>query len=123
MYRDELLPVFRAAFAQRPTVEWLQRLGAAGVPHGPIYDVREALEEPHAQARGDLVHIDHPRFGKVRQIASPLRVGPEPNPLARAPLRGEHNDSVLIELCGYSAEEVAILRGAGTFGSVMAAQA
>jgi crotonobetainyl-CoA:carnitine CoA-transferase CaiB-like acyl-CoA transferase len=115
-HREELLPVLRAAFAQRPTAEWLEILAAAGVPHGPIYEVGEALEDPHVIARDDIVEIDHPRFGTVRQLASPLRLSGEPNPLDRAPFRGEHTDEVLRELAGYSDEEIAALRADGTFG-------
>jgi crotonobetainyl-CoA:carnitine CoA-transferase CaiB-like acyl-CoA transferase len=115
-HREELLPVLRAAFAQRPTAEWLEILAAAGVPHGPIYEVGEALEDPHVIARDDIVEIDHPRFGTVRQLASPLRLSGEPNPLERAPFRGEHTDEVLRELAGYSDEEIAALRADGTFG-------
>jgi crotonobetainyl-CoA:carnitine CoA-transferase CaiB-like acyl-CoA transferase len=115
-HREELLPVLRAAFAERPTAEWLEILAAAGVPHGPIYEVGEALEDPHVIARDDIVEIDHPRFGTVRQLASPLRLSGEPNPLDRAPFRGEHTDEVLRELAGYSDEEIAALRADGTFG-------
>ncbi len=115
-HREELLPVLRAAFAQRRTAQWLEILSGAGVPHGPIYEVGEALEDRQVVARGDIVEIDHPRFGTVRQLASPLRLSGEPNPLERGPFRGEHNDEVLREVAGYSDEEIAGLRAEGTFG-------
>jgi crotonobetainyl-CoA:carnitine CoA-transferase CaiB-like acyl-CoA transferase len=115
-HREELLPVLREAFARRTTDEWLEVLAAAGVPHGPIYEVGEALEDPHVQARDDVVEIPHPRFGTVRQLASPLRLSGEPNPLDRAPFRGEHTDEVLRDLAGYSDDEIAELRAGGTFG-------
>jgi hypothetical protein len=38
--------------------------------------------------------------------------------LRRAPFRGEDNDSVLTEVCGYSAERVAQLRADGVFGEL-----
>ena len=109
-----------AVFAARPTAQWPEILAGAGVPHGPIYEVAEALEDPHVGARGDIVEIDHPRFGAVRQLASPLRLGGEPNPLQRGPFRGEHTDELLEELCGYSADEIAELRAGGTFGAAPA---
>jgi crotonobetainyl-CoA:carnitine CoA-transferase CaiB-like acyl-CoA transferase len=115
-HRDDLLPVLDDAFVQRTTEEWIEVLGRAGVPNGPVYDVPEALEDPHVLARGDVVEIEHPRFGTVRQVASPLRLSGEPNPLVRAPTRGEHTDETLRELCGYSDEHIAELRAAGTFG-------
>ena len=117
-HRDELLPILEGAFAERPTEEWIDALGDAGVPCGPVHDVAQALADPQAQARGDVVEIGHPRFGTVRQVASPLRVAAdrETAPLERAPQRGEHTDAVLREVCGYAPERVAELRRRGAFG-------
>jgi crotonobetainyl-CoA:carnitine CoA-transferase CaiB-like acyl-CoA transferase len=114
--RDELLPILRDAFRQRSTEEWIAVLSEAGVPHGPVYDVPEALEDRQAKAREDVVEIGHPRLGTVRQVASPLRLSGDPNPLVRGPFRGEHTVEVLREVCGYSTEQIASLRSAGTFG-------
>lgn len=118
--REELLPILREDFRRHPTAHWLDVLTRAGVPHGPVYEVPEALEDRQAQARGDVVELEHPRLGTVRQVASPLRLSGEPNPLARAPFRGEHTDEVMRDLCGYSAEQIAELRALGTFGAVEA---
>jgi len=115
-HRDELLPILRQAFAERTTDEWIETLSASGVPHGPIYEVAEALEDRQAVARDAVVEIEHPRFGNVRQLASPLRLSGEPSPLRRAPFRGEHTTELLTALCGYSADEVAELAAAGAFG-------
>lgn len=116
--REDLLPTLRAAFRERTTEEWLAQLVSAGVPHGPVYEVAEALEDRQAEARGDLVEIGHPQLGAVRQVASPLRLSGEPNPLERAPFRGEHTDELLRDLCGYTREEIDALRADGTFGAV-----
>ena len=121
IHRDELLPTLRAAFRERTTDYLIALLSRAGVPHGPVYEVPEALEDRQAKARGDIVEIDHPHLGTIRQIASPLRLSGEPNPLERAPFRGEHTDEVLRDLCGYSTEEIAALRADGTFGAPAAA--
>ncbi len=117
-HRDELLPTLREAFRERTTEESIALLARAGVPHGPVYEVPEALQDRQVKSRGAVVEIEHPQLGTVRQIASPLRLSGEPNPLARAPFRGEHTDEVLRELCGYSAEEIAALRADGTFGAI-----
>jgi crotonobetainyl-CoA:carnitine CoA-transferase CaiB-like acyl-CoA transferase len=114
--REELLPILRASFRERPTADWLDVLSRSGVPNGPVYEVGEALEDKQAVARGDVVEFEHPRLGSVRQVASPLRLSGEPNPLRRGPYRGEHTEQVLRELCGYSPEQIAALRAEGTFG-------
>jgi len=117
--RDELLPILDGLFAQRATAEWLELLGGAGIPNVRVNNVPVALRDPQAVARAAVVEVEHPRLGRVKEVATPLRVGPEPKPLALAPRRGEHTDAVLAELCGYSAETTAALRDAGAFGPGM----
>jgi crotonobetainyl-CoA:carnitine CoA-transferase CaiB-like acyl-CoA transferase len=115
-HRGELLGELDAAFAARPTADWLEALAAAGVPSAPVNDVATALADPQALARGSVVEAEHDVFGRVRTIASPLRLGDAPRPPERAPRRGEHTAEVLAELCGYDAGEVAALADAGAFG-------
>jgi crotonobetainyl-CoA:carnitine CoA-transferase CaiB-like acyl-CoA transferase len=116
--RDELLAILREAFTAHSSEEWSDILADAGVPAGPVYDVPTALADPQAEARGAVVEIEHPNLGTVRQVASPLRVTieEEPLPLERGPFRGEHTDQVLREVCGYADERIAELREAKTFG-------
>jgi len=117
--REALLTELEAAFAARTTGSWLEALAAAGVPSAPVNDVATALADPQAVARGAIVEADHERFGTVRTMASPLRVGDERRPVERAPRRGEHTVDVLAELCGYDAAEVESLAAAGAFGQAL----
>ena len=111
------MPEIAAILRRSPTQEWTHRLTAAGVPNGPVYEVADALEDPQTAARADVIAIGHPRFGEVRQVASPLRLSGASTPPARAPFRGEDTDRILREVCGYGTERVAALRAAGVFGS------
>jgi crotonobetainyl-CoA:carnitine CoA-transferase CaiB-like acyl-CoA transferase len=86
--REELGPILDEAFRARPSAEWLQLLGAAGVPSSPVNDVLRALGEAR------LVEYEHPTLGTVRQVASPLRLSDGEPPVARAPFRGEHDGEV-----------------------------
>jgi crotonobetainyl-CoA:carnitine CoA-transferase CaiB-like acyl-CoA transferase len=115
-HREELLPVLRAAMAQRTTAEWEAILGGAGVPHGAVHSVAEALRDPQAIARESLTEIEHPTLGTVRTMASPLRLTDGRRAPSRAPFRGEHTDQLLAELCGYSEERMSSLTDAGAFG-------
>ena len=116
--RDELIPLLDEIFRTRTGAEWLDALGAAGVPSSAVNDVAGALADPQTEARGDVVEYDHPRFGTVRTIATPLRVGEDEKPLRRAPFRGEHTGDVLARLCRYSPEHVSALHEAGVFGDI-----
>jgi crotonobetainyl-CoA:carnitine CoA-transferase CaiB-like acyl-CoA transferase len=115
--RDELLTILDAAFAVRTSADWLALLAEAGVPSAPVNDVATALDDPQVHARAGIVETAHPALGAVRQVASPLRLGDE-TPNRRAPFRGEHTESVLAEVCGYSPARVRELDAAGVFGKV-----
>src|SRR5262249_34814999 len=106
IHRDVLLPILDDAFRQRSTDEWLEALVAARVPASRINPGAPALAEPQTVARGAVVEHEHPALGTVRSIRTPLRLAGEEGSLERVPergpLRGEHTDSVLQELCGYT---------------------
>jgi crotonobetainyl-CoA:carnitine CoA-transferase CaiB-like acyl-CoA transferase len=114
--RVELLEILDGIIARRTTSEWLSLFQQFDIPSGRINSVAEALEDPQTVAREAVVTVPHPRFGDVRQIATPLRVGNAPTQPRRAPFRGEHTDTIVEELCGYSQPQIAELREKGVFG-------
>ena len=116
--RGVLLEILDSAFASRTTDEWLETLGPHGVPCARVNDVKGALADVQTIDRGDVVEIEHPRFGVVREIASPLRIDGDAPPLRRAPFRGEHTAEVLGRVSGLTEAEVDELAEAGVFGDV-----
>ena len=112
----ELLPMLEAVFESRTAGEWLDILGRAGVPCSPVNTVPEALRDRQTADRGMVVQTEHPRFGAVRQLRSPVRVGDADPEYVRAPLRDEHRDQVLRDLLGYDAARIAYLGDRGAFG-------
>jgi crotonobetainyl-CoA:carnitine CoA-transferase CaiB-like acyl-CoA transferase len=109
-HRGELEAILEARLAERTTAEWIEILENAGVPCGPVNDVAAALADPQALARGMIVETQHPRFGRVRQVASPVRVGAARSEHRRAPTRDEDRDDILRNLLGYSDEACRALR-------------
>jgi crotonobetainyl-CoA:carnitine CoA-transferase CaiB-like acyl-CoA transferase len=105
----ELVALIEGRLALRTVAEWLELLGAAGVPSAPVNSVAEALADPQVAARGGIVEYDHPVLGEVRQLASPLRAAGAVPPVRRAPGRGEDTVDVLRELCGYDDRQLAEL--------------
>ncbi|MFR9728352.1 CaiB/BaiF CoA transferase family protein [Saccharopolyspora sp. MS10] len=103
--------------ARRSTAEWLADLEAAGVPCAPINTVPQALREEHTAARGMVVTTEHPRFGQVKQVASPVRAGEPRAEHQRAPFLGEHTAAALRDLLGVQDAEFRRLAGEGAFGT------
>lgn len=121
-HREALLPILDAVFVERTAADWIERLVAAGVPASAVNTVEEALADPQTVARGDIVEHEHPTLGTVRSIRTPLRLADGEERLERAPrrgpLRGEHTEEVLVDLCGYTPRRVRELADAGVFGGV-----
>ncbi len=116
-HRETLLPELEAIFATRPGEEWLERLRRAGIPCGPINTVDRVAAHPQVQARRLLVEADHP-VGRIPQPTMPWKVGQpeeraEPDLPAPPPLLGQHTESVLCRLLGYTPEQVAALHARG----------
>jgi len=84
--------------AHRTTDEWIDELIAAGVPGGPLQDYARALADPHTEATGMIVEIEHPAAGRIRILGSPLHLADSTFAVRRPPpLLGEHTAEVLAE--------------------------
>jgi crotonobetainyl-CoA:carnitine CoA-transferase CaiB-like acyl-CoA transferase len=111
-----LLQILEDILRTRPVEHWVRELTAASVPVGRVNSVAEALQDPHVAARNMIVEAEHPFYGTVKTIASPVKVGSGTRPPQRAPQRGEHTRAVLDELLGITGEEYADAASAGAFG-------
>ena len=114
-HREALLPLLRERFATRTTADWLDRLRGR-VPCAPVNDVRQALADPQVLARDMIVEVEHPQFGTLREVRSPVRTEGEIREPRRAPRLGEHTADVLREVLGYGEGTIARLRAAGVIG-------
>jgi len=84
------------------------------VPIGTAYSAADIFADPHMTARGDLVSIDDPVIGPVRQQAPFPRLSKHPTPVPTgAPRLGEHNHEVWCDLVGLSDADLVELSGRG----------
>jgi crotonobetainyl-CoA:carnitine CoA-transferase CaiB-like acyl-CoA transferase len=113
--KEVLIPILDQLFLQKDSAFWLTQLKSYGVPCGPVNTLAEALEEPQAVARQMIVTTEHPRFGEIRQVASPVNVGSERGTYRRAPRRNEDAHDILSELLGYDDATIQELSAAGAF--------
>jgi crotonobetainyl-CoA:carnitine CoA-transferase CaiB-like acyl-CoA transferase len=111
--KDALIPLLEELFVREETSHWLATLKEVGVPCGPVNTLAEALEEPQALARDMIVTTEHPRFGDVRQVGSPVNVGARRIEHRRAPLRNEDAHDILSLLLGYDDEAIEGLIASG----------
>ena len=94
-----------------PDIE--SRCVAHDVPVATAYTAADIFADPHFAVRDDLVTVDDPVIGPVRQQAPFPRVaGDVPAAPDGAPRLGAHTDEVLRSL-GMSADEIEALRAKG----------
>lgn len=87
---------------------------AADVPVASAYSVADIVSDEQVAARGDLVTVDDPVLGPIRQQAPvPRVVGAPPCVPSGAPRLGEHNREVWCDLVGLSEAELADLAADG----------
>jgi formyl-CoA transferase len=108
--RRECNAELEKALVSRPSAEWVEKLNAAGVPCGPIYNVKEMVEDAQIQHLGLATEVKHASLGTLRIQNLPVTLSRTPGAVRTAsPEAGEHSDEVLAEF-GYSAAEIAALR-------------
>jgi crotonobetainyl-CoA:carnitine CoA-transferase CaiB-like acyl-CoA transferase len=98
--------------------EVLAALRDAAVPAEPVVSAYDADQDLQMLARAFWESLEHPVVGAQTYPGWPMRLASTPKRWHRshAPLLGEHNEEVLGEELGLSAEELADLRAAHIIG-------
>ena len=114
--RGELIALMEPLIAAQPSEHWLAGLETCNVSCGPINDLAQVFDDPHVQARGMRLQMDHPATGNapVDLVASPMKMSATPPDYRRPPpMLGQHTDEVLRELLDAGDDELAALRAEG----------
>jgi crotonobetainyl-CoA:carnitine CoA-transferase CaiB-like acyl-CoA transferase len=99
-----------AVLGTRPARQWVEVLGAHGVPCAPVQELGQLPTDPQLVATGQLQSVPHPR-GDVTVVGSPYRLdGRRPRVHDAPPLLGQHTTEVLAAL-GLSAAQVREVTG------------
>ncbi len=62
---------------------WLAKLDEAGVPSGPINNVKQVLEDAHVASRNMVISTDDPVAGSVNMAGNPIKLSNYPDPSKR----------------------------------------
>ncbi len=107
--RNDVVLAVQNHFLKKPTAEWL-RILTGKVPCAPVQSLSEALSDPELKERGTVLEVEHPVFGTVREVNTPVRLPTSEKTHRRAPTLGEDTERILKDYLHCSDNEIATLK-------------
>ncbi len=106
--RQELNDELDAWLSERTLDETLDQLIPSGGVVGPVYNAAQIVEDPHYQAREDIIEIDDPELGHTRMLGIVPKFSDTPGAVEHAgPTVGQHNAAIYGAWLGLSEVELA----------------
>ncbi len=103
VYRANHLPEVAAKMdawmKQQKRNEIYHKLAKAGIPVGPINSAEDVMNNEQYKARQYFIEVEHPVAGKYSYAGWPYKMTASPPEVSRpAPLLGQHNEEVRLEI-------------------------
>ena len=104
---------FSQVMKTRTTAEWIAFFEEADIPHAPLHDLDNLIDDPHLAAVGLLHTMEHPTEGTLR-VAGPAATWSKTPPSIRhhPPGLGEHGGEILRE-AGFGESDIEALIAEG----------
>ncbi|MEE9555675.1 MAG: CoA transferase, partial [Candidatus Adiutricales bacterium] len=100
----ELYYIFKEAFLSKTLAEWMPLI--SDLPAAPMQNLVDIISDPQAVANDFFLSYDHPSYGPMKIMASPVNLSETPATIRLpAPEFSQHTEEVLME-SGYSWEEI-----------------
>lgn len=110
----QMIAEARQIFLTKDRDEWFTILNETDQCTMKILDPEDFESDPHVKAREMVIELDHPKFGKVKQVGFAPKLSDTPAGFRNfTPALGEHTDEVLAGL-GYTAAQISELKAAGS---------
>lgn len=104
--------ILRGWVEERPMLQVIDELNAAGIPCSPILNAQGSAEDPHYQSRGVHIEWDDEQVGRLKGTGVVPRFSKTPGKIWRGTAApGADNERILGELLGFSAEQIASMQG------------
>lgn len=110
----ELVSILDEVFATKPRAEWEGLLQANDLLFERIQQASDLLDDPQVIANDYIVEVEHPILGLSKWVNCPVKLSETPG-VIRSPgcEFGQYTEQVLLELGGYTWDEIAQLKEVG----------
>ena len=96
---NELKKILEDKLSNKTTNEWVKQFENLKIPCGPIYNIKEAVENPQVEARNMIVKAYHKVIGEFKLAGNPIKMSSykDENKRGDIPDLDEHRKKILEE--------------------------
>ena len=96
---DELKKILENKLLTKSTSEWVSLMERDKIPCGPIYNIKDAVENPQVEARNMIVKAYHKVIGDFKLAGNPIKMSTYEDPDKRGdiPDLDEHREKIIKE--------------------------
>jgi len=96
---DSLKEIFENKLKFKTTEEWINKMQKFKIPCGPIFNIKQAVENPQIEKRNMIVKSYHKIIGEFRSAGNPIKMSSYKDEKTRGdiPDLDEHREKILKE--------------------------
>ena len=96
---SELKDIFENQLKNKNTSDWVKQMEELKIPCGPIFNIKEAVENPQVEARNMIVKAYHKVVGDFRTAGNPIKMSTYEDKKTRGdiPDLDEHREKIIKE--------------------------
>jgi CoA:oxalate CoA-transferase len=98
---DQLKKIIEEKLSLKKTDEWVKKMEQLKIPCGPIFNIKQAVENPQVQERNMIISSFHKTIGEFKSAGNPIKMSTYKDEKTRGdiPDLDEHREKIIKEFC------------------------
>ena len=98
---DQLKNIIEEKLSLKKTDEWIKEMEQLKIPSGPIFNIKQAVENPQVQERNMIISSFHKKIGEFKSAGNPIKMSTYKDEKKRGdiPDLDEHREKIIKEFC------------------------
>ena len=97
----QLKKIIEEKLSLKKTDEWVKEMEKLKIPCGPIFNIKQAVENPQVQERNMIISSFHKKIGEFKSAGNPIKLSTYKDEKTRGdiPDLDEHREKIIKEFC------------------------